>query len=177
MNGGNGGTRESGHQMHQLLWAKTASRALCSCSGRNADRRRISARTKRWPWAHSLSRKRANATSPGPAKNVKPACLQSSRYDWLRASLDGFTVACDAVVEIKCGESVYRRVSQSRSVPDYYYGQLQHILAVTGLESLDFWCFWPGYPELLVSVGRNNAYIERLLNRELEFWNQIQQNT
>jgi putative phage-type endonuclease len=109
-------------------------------------------------------------------KNVKPACLQSARYDWLRASLDGFTVNCDAVVEIKCGESVYRRASQSRSIPDYYYGQLQHILAVTGLESLDFWCYWPGYPELLVPVARNNAYIDRLLNRELEFWNQIQQN-
>ncbi len=109
-------------------------------------------------------------------KNIKPTCLQSTRYDWLRASLDGFTVACDVVVEIKCGASVYRRVSQSRSVPDYYYGQLQHILAVTSLDSLDFWCYWPGYPELLVSVGRNNAYIERLLNRELKFWNQIQQN-
>jgi putative phage-type endonuclease len=117
--------------------------------------------------------RRRYITSTG--KNVKPACLQSTRYDWLRASLDGFTANGDAVVEIKCGQSVYRRVAQSRSVPDYYYGQLQHILAVTGLESLDFWCYWPGCPELLVPVPRNHTYIERLLIRELEFWNQVQQ--
>lgn len=109
-------------------------------------------------------------------KNVKPACLQSTRYNWLRASLDGFTADGDTVVEIKCGRSVYRRVSQSGSVPDYYYGQLQHILAVTGLESLDFWCYWPGCPELLVPVKRNDAYIGQLLSRELEFWNQVQRN-
>jgi len=106
-------------------------------------------------------------------REVHPACLQSTRYSWLRASLDGFAIKRDAVVEIKCGESVYRRASQSRSVPDYYYGQLQHILAVTGLASLDFWCYWPGYPEVLLAVGRDNAYIERLLKTELEFWNQV----
>jgi putative phage-type endonuclease len=109
-------------------------------------------------------------------RDVKPACVQSTRYDWLRASLDALATNHDAVVEIKCGDSVYRRASQSRSVPDYYYGQTQHILAVTGLDSLDFWCYWPGHPELLLPVERDDAYIERLLNRELEFWNHVQRN-
>ena len=109
-------------------------------------------------------------------RDVRPACVQSTRYDWLRASLDGIATNHDAVVEIKCGESVYRRASQSRSVPDYYYGQTQQILVVTGLDSLDFWCYWPGYPELLLPVARDRAYIERLLNRELEFWHHVQRN-
>jgi putative phage-type endonuclease len=109
-------------------------------------------------------------------RDVRPVCLESTRYDWLRASLDGFAVNNDAVVEIKCGDSVYRKTSQTRSVPDYYYGQLQHILAVTCLDSLDFWCYWPGRPELLLSVKRNDAYIERLLKKELEFWNHVQRN-
>jgi len=109
-------------------------------------------------------------------RDVRPACLQSTRYDWLRASLDGFAINHDAVVEIKCGESVYRRASQFRSVPDYFYGQMQHILAVTGLDSLDFWCYWPGYPELLLPVERDDTYIERLLKSELEFWNHVQRN-
>jgi len=107
-------------------------------------------------------------------REVRPACLQSTRYDWLRASLYGLAFNHDAVVEIKCGQSAYRTASQTRSVPDYYYGQLQHILAVTGLDSLDFWCYWPGYPALLIPVPRNVAYIERLLNTELEFWNLVQ---
>jgi putative phage-type endonuclease len=107
-------------------------------------------------------------------KNVRPACLQSTRYDWLRASVDGIAVSGDAVVEIKCGQSAYRTAKQTRSVPDYYYGQMQHILAVTGFDSLDFWCYWPGNAPLLIPVARNISYIERLLNKELEFWNLIQ---
>ena len=107
--------------------------------------------------------------------NVRPVCVQSYRYDWLRASLDGLSTNHDAVVEIKCGASVYRRVSASRSVPDYYYGQVQHILAATGLNSLDFWCYWPDNPTLLVPVERDEAYIQRLLSKELEFWNLVNQ--
>jgi putative phage-type endonuclease len=109
-------------------------------------------------------------------KDVRPVCVQSSRYDWLRASLDGLSTNHDTVVEIKCGASVYLRVSQSRSVPDYYYGQVQHILAVTGLDSLDFWCYWPDNPALLLSVERDDTYIQRLLSKESEFWNLINQN-
>jgi len=109
-------------------------------------------------------------------REVRPLCLQSTRYDWLRASLDGFAINHDSVVEIKCGQSVYRRAWESRSVPDYYYGQMQHILAVTNLDLLDFWCYWPGCPELLLPVERDDAYIERLLNTELDFWNRVQRN-
>src|SRR5215207_4836206 len=93
-------------------------------------------------------------------RDVRPACLQSTRYEWLRASLDGLSINHETVVEIKCGKSAYRTSSQTGSVPDYYYGQMQHILAVTGLESLDFWCYWPGCPELLILVPRSAAYIE-----------------
>jgi putative phage-type endonuclease len=110
-------------------------------------------------------------------KDVRPVCVQSTRYEWLRASLDGLSTNHDTVVEIKCGAAVYRRVSRSRSVPDYYYGQVQHILAVTGLESLDFWCYWPDSPVLLVPVERDETYIERLLSKELEFWNRVSQAT
>ena len=70
---------------------------------------------------------------------------------------------------------MYRRVSQSCSVPDYYYGQVQHILAVTGLDTLDFWCYWPDNPALLLPVERDDKYIERLLNKELAFWNLVNQ--
>jgi putative phage-type endonuclease len=110
-------------------------------------------------------------------KDVRPVCVQSSKYDWLRASLDGLSTNHDMAVEIKCGATVYRSVSQSRSVPDYYYGQVQHILAATGLDSLDFWCYWPGQPPLLLPVERNDTYIERLLSKEFEFWTLVKQAT
>lgn len=107
-------------------------------------------------------------------REVRPICLQSTRFEWLRASLDGLSDNHDTVVEIKCGQSAHRWASQWGAAPDYYYGQLQHILAVTGLPSLDFWCYWPGQPEVLIPVARDEAYIGRLLEREEEFWGRVQ---
>ncbi|MCC7262989.1 MAG: YqaJ viral recombinase family protein [Candidatus Latescibacteria bacterium] len=107
-------------------------------------------------------------------REVQPVCLQSTRYEWLRASLDGLSEDHDTVVEIKCGQSAYRWASQSGTVPDYYYGQLQHILALTGLASLDFWCYWPGQPEVLIPVARDEDYIAGMLKREEEFWKRVQ---
>lgn len=107
-------------------------------------------------------------------REVRPLCLQSTLHPWLRASLDGLSDDHETAVEIKCGESAYRWASQSRMVPDHYYGQLQHILAVTGLLRLDFWCYWPGQPEVLIPVSRDEEYIARMLHREEEFWGRVQ---
>jgi putative phage-type endonuclease len=109
--------------------------------------------------------------------DVKPACLQSNQYPWLRASVDGISSNGNVIVEIKCGESVYRHTSQYGCVPDYYYGQLQHILTVSGLASLDFWCYLPGCTELLTPVLRNEEYIKRLVAAERSFWNNVQRRT
>ena len=106
---------------------------------------------------------------------VTPVCVQSSKYDWFRASLDGLSTNHDTVIEIKCGASSYRKVSQTRTIPSYYYGQVQHILAITGLDSLDFWCYWPNNPPVLLPVKRNESYIERLLSKESEFWKLVTQ--
>jgi putative phage-type endonuclease len=104
---------------------------------------------------------------------VAPACLQSARFDWLRASVDGLAVDGSMVVEIKCGESVYSKSAASRKVPGYYFGQLQHILAVTDLPAIDFWCYLPDRPVVHLCVARDDAYIERLLDIEQAFWQQI----
>jgi len=102
--------------------------------------------------------------------NVSPACLQSVRHHWLRASVDGLAPNGDTVVEIKCGESVYRHSSTTRTVPGYYYGQLQHILAVTGLAEIDYFCFLPDRPEVHLCIPRDDGYIQRLLETEAAIW-------
>lgn len=107
-------------------------------------------------------------------RDVSPVCLQSTQYAWLRASLDGFSTSGDAAVEIKCGKSAYWNASKNRSVSLDYYGQVQQIMAVTNFQSLDFFCYWPGFPEVLIPVKRDNAYIDRLLIKGLEFWNAVQ---
>ena len=104
---------------------------------------------------------------------VSPVCLQSTDYGWLKASLDGLNLEKRKVIEIKCGASAYKRTRQYGSVPAYYYAQTQHILAVTGLDSLDFWCYWPDNPEVLVQVPRNESYIRNLIMAEREFWSNV----
>jgi len=89
--------------------------------------------------------------------------------------VDGIDEVLETVVEIKCGRTAYEIASESGRVPDYYYGQLQHILAVTGFASVDFWCYQPGLPELLIPVKRDEPYIKRLVELESEFWGQVVQ--
>ncbi len=107
---------------------------------------------------------------------VNPACLQNVEHEWQRASVDGLAVDGSVVVEIKCGERVYRKTSTSGAVPHYYYGQLQHILSVTGLSAIDFYCYLPGRAEVHLSVPRDNLYIKRLLDAEYLFWLKIIKN-
>src|SRR5438552_2872042 len=106
-------------------------------------------------------------------RTVGSVCLQSTRYEWLRASLDGFASTRDAVVEIKCGERNYLGVARYGRIPPWHRGQLQHILAVTGLDSVDFFSYSRNCDGILLTEQRDRAYIERLLNRELEFWNHV----
>jgi putative phage-type endonuclease len=102
---------------------------------------------------------------------VAPACLQSNRHVWQRASVDGLEVSGSCVVEIKCGQSVYRQTASKRKVPNYYFGQLQHILAVTDLKCIDFFCWLPNLPEVHLCIQRDDRYIARLIDAEEEFWN------
>lgn len=104
---------------------------------------------------------------------VAPACLQSNKHKWQRASVDGLAANGSVVVEIKCGESVYKKTSINRQVPSYYIGQLQHILAVTDLPHIDFFCWLPTLPEIHLCIKRDDHYIARLIVAEQEFWQQL----
>jgi putative phage-type endonuclease len=106
-------------------------------------------------------------------RKFHPVCLQSTSPEWLLASVDGLADDHSRVVEIKCGESVYRRASTTKRVPDYYVGQLQHILAVTGLPEIDFWCYLPDLPEVHLRMARDERYIEKMLVEEERFWGDV----
>jgi hypothetical protein len=50
---------------------------------------------------------------------------------------------------------------------------LQHILAITELPQIDFWCYLPGKPGLHLLIERDAAYIDRLLLAEEKFWHEV----
>jgi putative phage-type endonuclease len=101
--------------------------------------------------------------------SAEPVCIQSNARPWQRASLDGLCSQSGRLVEIKCGDKVYALTAETGTVPRYYVGQLQHILAVTGYASIDFWVWLPGLEPLLLTVPRDDAYIARLNTAEAEF--------
>lgn len=103
---------------------------------------------------------------------VSPACLQHTQYPWMRASVDGISQSGDHVVEIKCGISSYR-VACNGQVPDYYYGQLQHILQVTGLTCINYWAYNEQGGGILLAVARDEDYIARLFEEEQNFWRML----
>ena len=101
--------------------------------------------------------------------------MQSTQHPWLRASLDGLSADGQRVVEIKCGRGAYWRTAKTGRPPTYYVPQLQHILAITGLPSIDFVCYFPSLKTINLTVERDELYIERLISAERAFWREIEE--
>ncbi|WP_414664459.1 lambda-exonuclease family protein [Horticoccus sp. 23ND18S-11] len=101
---------------------------------------------------------------------VQPVCVQNLARPWQRASLDGLSADGERAVEIKCGRATYATTAARQRPARHHVPQLQHILAVTGLSAIDYWCHCPPHPPLRLEVRRDEAYIERLLAAEEAFW-------
>ena len=100
---------------------------------------------------------------------VVPVCVQSIARPWQRASLDGLSADGGRVVEIKCGPTTYQSAAARMRPSRHHFAQLQHILSVTGLPVIDYWCYSPPRPPLRLEVRRDDAYIQRLLAAEEAF--------
>lgn len=105
---------------------------------------------------------------------VVPVCLRSTRYPYMNASVDGINFEKRKIVEVKCGQSAWRNTKRF-GVPAYYYGQLQHLLAVTGFEEIDFWCWRPESGGILRTVARDQNYIDRLAIAVRAFFERLEQ--
>jgi len=101
---------------------------------------------------------------------VQPACVQNTTRPWQRASLDGLSANGERAVEIKCGRATYATTAAHQRPARNHVPQLQHILSVTGLPAIDYWCHCPPHPPLRLEVRRDEAYIARLLAAEEAFW-------
>lgn len=109
--------------------------------------------------------------------DVQPTCVQNLARPWQRASLDGLTADGARVVEIKCGQATYHSAAARQRPARHHYPQLQHILAVTGLPVIDYWCFCPPHPALHLMVPRDDAFIARLIAAEEIFWQRLSTTT
>ncbi len=104
---------------------------------------------------------------------LKPTVIQDGKLPFIAASLDAIDSSHSQVFEIKCGEKAYSLAAARRSVPTYYFGQLQHILMVSQLDKIIYAAFRPQKPLVLIEVPRNDQYISRLRLAEEEFADQL----
>ena len=99
---------------------------------------------------------------------IKPTIVQDGQLPFIAASLDGISDKHDQVFEIKCGEKSYALAAKNE-IPNYYYGQLQHILMVTQLDKISYVAFRPFSELIILELGRDGAYIDRMRILEQNF--------
>ena len=145
---------------------KTVNELLAEKSGLTAERSRSAAMIAGLSDEAQAAAKYRKRTG----LHTEPLCVQHRNYEWLRASLDGLNILQCRVLEIKCGKSDYYHFQNRQSVPPWHKPQLQHILAVTGYDEIDVWCWNQGKRGILRTVKRDDMYIDKLIDAEQRFW-------
>lgn len=103
---------------------------------------------------------------------VFPTVKTHAKLSWMIASLDGIDVEEKHIVEIKCPGPVDHQKALDRQVPEKYYPQIQHQLAVTGLS----WAFYFSYTRsssITIEVPRDDKFIDSMIAKESEFYNHM----
>ncbi len=105
-----------------------------------------------------------------------PAALfVNDRYEFIRASLDGYNGEHGIILEIKCPGKVNHAKALNGEVPEEYYPQLQHqLLACPQAKKVHYYSF-DGKEGVLVVVEPDRAYQHLLFETECKFWNNITQ--
>ncbi len=113
---------------------------------------------------------------------VEPDTAIHADYPWMRASFDGINWETKELIEIKTvnqkDHDIARDGIVNGTVPDKYYPQLQHLLAVAGVRFKRI-CYVsycesdPNTQLLIISVARDDAYIAKLIEAECKFMERI----
>lgn len=105
-------------------------------------------------------------------KQILPVVVESTKWPWMAASLDGISRELNEIIEIKCPGPKTHQMAKEGTYPKYYYGQMQHQLAVTGLDQVTYLSYFN--QELIkVIVPRDDEYIDKLVAASEIFYHQI----
>lgn len=103
---------------------------------------------------------------------LPPVVFEHPSYSWMAASLDGYDGM--HLLEIKCpGERVLEEC-RNGNIPEYWYIQVQHQLAVTGLEWAYLFIF-DGNEGFYKEIVLDKNLIERMIEEEKEFYRRMQE--
>lgn len=105
--------------------------------------------------------------------------LQHAKYPFMQANLDGYvydSVYGTCVFEAKTA-SAYKASDWADGVPEEYYAQLQHYMAVTGYKGAYIAALIGGNHFVWKFVERDKNYIQELIRKEKQFWKHVQDGT
>ncbi len=100
---------------------------------------------------------------------VQPEVAFHKSIPWMMASLDGIDDQRKSIVEIKCPGNVDHSTALGGRIPEKYFPQIQHQLAVCDLD-MAYYVSFDGADGCVLTVVRNQAYIDQLIAKEERFW-------
>ena len=100
---------------------------------------------------------------------VMPKVLIHPVRNWQMASLDGITFDGDVIVELKCPNKKVHAMAKEGKLPDYYMAQVQHQMSVAEVDMAYYFSF-NGIDGALVEVKRDRSFLDKLLEKEFDFW-------
>lgn len=101
--------------------------------------------------------------------SLNPSVVQDGQIPYLAASIDAIDENHEFVFEIKCGKKAYEILMEQKKVPQYYVGQLQHIMMVTQLDKITYIGYRPNAKLITLEVERDDGYISMLRKAETQF--------
>ncbi len=107
---------------------------------------------------------------------VEPLVCIHPEHKWMVASLDGLAEIRKGetfAVEIKCNGSKNHQEAGMGRIPEYYQCQMQHQMAVTGLEWMYYFSF-DGENGIVLTLPRDDKFIDNLIDKEKEFYHCMQ---
>lgn len=103
--------------------------------------------------------------------------LQSDEYPYLLANIDREIVGLDAGLECKTANAFKANEWDGDNVPDAYYIQCQHYMAVTGKSSWWIACLVGGNTFYYKEIKRNEEVIAAIVDTGAAFWELVKNKT
>ena len=102
--------------------------------------------------------------------------MRDSNLPFMLASVDRMVIGENAGLECKTANGFAAKEWEGDEIPDAYYCQCQHYMAVTGCEKWYIAVLIGGNHFVWKEVWRNEDDITALITAEIEFWHKVQDN-
>lgn len=103
----------------------------------------------------------------------KQGLLQNVEHPWMLASVDRIVIGENAILECKTANGFAEKDWQEDKLPNTYYCQLQHYMAVGGYDKAYIACLIGGNHFVWKEVERNEDDIKALIEIEEKFWTKV----